>query len=950
MSPSDQNDDAARLLDVIHALLNESRQHRIQPPEQISLDMDFDRDLGLDSLARVELLSRLEKRFGVTLEDRVFAETRTPRALLEALSRAGHQSVADSPAVSTTVSPEAKPAAVAPRHLQTLVEVLEWHAEQHPERVHIRFHEDDSIGRTISYHGLLSGARKIASGLQSLGLQPGETVILMLETEPDYFFSFFGVLLAGGIPVPIYPPARPDQIEDHLQRQSGILNDCAATMLITLPAGRGIARLLKSRVDSLRQVVTAADIVNATEVPLARPPINAEDIAFLQYTSGSTGDPKGVVLTHANLLANIRAMSTHINAGPDDVFVSWLPLYHDLGLIGGWLGSLCCATELVVMSPIAFITRPRRWLQAMHQHRGTISGAPNFGYELCLRRVDDGELDGIDLGHWRVAFNGAEPVSPDTMLRFGERFSPCGLQPDALMPVYGLAECSVGLTFPPLHRGLLIDRIRREPFQRNGHALPAEPDDPDALRFVSCGVPLAGHEVRIVDTAERELPDRAEGRLQFRGPSATRGYYRNPAATEKLYHGEWLDSGDLAYIANGEVYLTGRARDIIIHAGRNLYPHELEEAIGRIDGIRAGRVAAFGSSDPARGTERLVIVAEARDRDPETQRQLRQHINDTVASLCGSAADDVVLAAPGAILKTPSGKVRRAACRMRYERGDIDQPPLPAWRQLLHVFASALPQRWHRTRRRIKPLLYSLWAHGLLWPFAALTWVMVVAVLPTRPLRWSWIRGVVWLLTRLTAIRVRIHGHEHLPAADRPCIIVANHASYLDAPLLILALPRPAGFVVKAELRKKFLARVFLDRLDAVYVERFKARQGASDAHLLTRRAEAGVTLLFFPEGTFTRAPGLRPFRMGAFIAAAESGTPVFPIALRGTRSLLRDGSRWPSPGTVDIRFLPLIETPALAADADAGHWPQALALRDDARSALLAHCGEPSLSEHQSR
>ncbi len=842
---------------------------------------------------------------------------------------------------------------VAPDSLKTLTEVLEWHAEHHPERVHIRFYDDHSDGKIISYHGLLSGARRIASGLQSLGLQRGEAVVLMLQTEPDYFFCFFGVLLAGGIPVPIYPPARADQIEDHLLRQIGILDNCAAPILITLPEGRMIARLLKSRVDSLKQVVTAADIVAAAAVPLAGFEPGPGDTAFLQYTSGSTGAPKGVVLTHANLLANIRAMAAHVDAGPRDVFVSWLPLYHDLGLIGAWFGSLYCATQLVLMSPIAFITRPLRWLQALHRYRGTISAAPNFGFELCLQRISDEDLAGIDLSHWRIACNGAEPVSPDTLQRFNQRFSRYGLRRETLMPVYGLAECSVGLTFPPLGRGPLIDRIRRESFLQHGKAIPAvAADDDKVLYFPSCGAPLAGHEVRIVDATGRELPDRQTGQLQFRGPSATQGYYRNPDATRKLRDGDWLDSGDLAYVAGGEVYLTGRAKDIIIHAGRNLYPHEIEEAVGQVDGIRAGRVAAFGAIDPVLGSERLVIVAETRVQDPDAQIQLRSRINQIVAELCGGPPDDLVLAGPGTVLKTPSGKVRRAACRERYERGEIALPRPPAWRQLMHIGAGAIPQQLRHLRRLLLPTLHGAWAHLVFWPTALLTWVMVVCLLPTRSLRWKMVRLMSCWLLPVIGIRVRIENREYLPARDQICLCIANHASYLDALLLIRALPDPVCFVAKAELREHLISRWLLQRLGAVFVERFDANRGASDTQALVAQARAGTRLLFFPEGTFTRAPGLRPFRMGAFITAVAAETPLFPIALRGSRSLLRDDSWWPNRGDVTVSFLPLITLASIDSGIETGietgadDWSRAHALRARAYAALLAHCGEPELLE----
>jgi acyl-CoA synthetase (AMP-forming)/AMP-acid ligase II len=303
-----------------------------------------------------------------------------------------------------------------------------------------------------------------------------------------------------------------------------------------------------------------------------------------------------VVLSHANILANIRAMGETIEASSEDVFVSWLPMYHDMGLIGAWLGSLYFAMLSVLMSPLAFLARPERWLWAIHRHGGTISAAPNFAYELCLSKIPDEALEGLELGTWRRAFNGAEPVSARTVRRFSERFEPYGLKPTSLAPVYGLAEAAVGLAFPPLDSGAVIDRIDRREYERRGRALPAAAIDTSALEFVACGRPLPGHEIRIVGPTGRELGEREEGRLEFRGPSATSGYLRNPSATATLFDGDWLDSGDLAYIAGADVYLTSRVKDVIIRGGRNIYPYEVEEAVGDLDGIRKGCVAVFGQA------------------------------------------------------------------------------------------------------------------------------------------------------------------------------------------------------------------------------------------------------------------------------------------------------------------------------------------------------------------
>ena len=428
------------LLDVVELTLRD-----LQPEApialRVALDSSLDRDLALDSLARMELLLRIERRFGIDLPEDTLQQAETVRDLLGAVERAtaeptarggppdearrGRQLIhvrARSPEGGGTDEAEMPVAAT------TLLEVLDWHVQAHPERVHIIVLADDSR-HEITYAALADGARVVATALRRAGLEPRQAVAIMLPTSPEYFHCYFGILMAGGIPVPIYPPARASQLEDHVLRHAGILANAQAALLVAGPEAMVVARLLQARVPCLRHVLTPQQLgapFSADGPPVARdmpPPVrvSGDDIAFIQYTSGSTGNPKGVVLTHANLLANIRAMQQAVAATARDVFVSWLPLYHDMGLIGAVLASLYVGFPLVVMSPLAFLTKPERWLWAIHRYRGTISAGPNFAYELCLKRIDDAALAGLDLSSWRLAFNGAEPVSPDTVLGFAER-------------------------------------------------------------------------------------------------------------------------------------------------------------------------------------------------------------------------------------------------------------------------------------------------------------------------------------------------------------------------------------------------------------------------------------------------------------------------------------------------------------------------------------------------
>jgi len=929
----DQAVSAEALLEQVRQLALELHPRRGRPL-RVTLDSALDRELAFDSLSRVELLLRLERAFGVSLPEQLLVGAETPRDLwreVQAGKVAGHPA----PAAHARAAPLDE-LAEAPHTATTLPEMLEWHLLSHPQRPHVYLYGEHDEPETITYATLADGARAMAAGLQARGLLPGQSVAIMLPTGRDYLFSFFGILLAGGIPVPIYPPLRPSQLEDHLRRHAGILANAQGVLLITVAEAQRVGHLLQGQVGTLREVVTPEQLA-ATAESFSSMPIRAQDTAFLQYTSGSTGQPKGVILTHDNLLANIRAMGEEVQADSTDVFVSWLPLYHDMGLIGAWLGSLYYGIPLVLMSPLAFLIRPSRWLWTIHRHRATLTAAPNFAYELCLSKVEESDIKGVDLGSLRLVLNGAEPVSPNTVRRFGERFSPYGFRPQAMAPVYGLAEAAVGLAFPPLGRGPLIDRINRETFITRGKAVPVSNSSQGTLEFVACGQPLPGYQIRIVDAAGRELPEREEGRLEFQGPSATSGYLRNPEATRRLFDGSWLDSGDLAYIAEGDVYLTSRIKDIIIRGGRNIYPYELEEAIGDIPGIRKGCVAVFGSPDPASGTERMIVVAESREGEAATLEALQAQIRGVATDLLGMPPDDVVLATPHTVLKTSSGKIRRAAVRELFETGRIGQTPHAVWWQVTRLAIASLRPRLRNAWRRFADAVYAIYAQILFWLLAPPVWLLVV-LLPRASWRWAAMRQGARLLFRLGRIPLSVEGIEQLPR-EQACVIVTNHASYLDGVILVAALPIKFSFVAKAELERQFFPRLFLRRIGALFVERFDKQRGVADSRRTVQTVEAGRSLAFFPEGTFTRMPGLLPFRMGAFVAAAEAGVPVAPVTIRGSRSLLRADSRFPRRGGGRI----IIAAPILPEGMD---WTTAVKLRGVTRAAILQHLGEPDLAQ----
>ncbi len=920
--------DAKKVLSVVQAVAREARPN-VEP--HVALDSALEKELGLDSLARVELVLRLEKEFGVALPEQALATSETPRDLLRfLLGSAGHAPrAADTSVASLSLSTDVRP----PLQAQTLTEALEYHVERQPDRLTVHLYEEGKE-TPLTYGQLYDGALGYAARLAQAGLQPGQMVAIMLPTCKEYLFSFYGVLLAGGVPVPLYPPARLTTIEDHMTRHVGILKSAGATIMITIPEAKALAYLLRAQVESLRAVLMPRDL-EGSGAGFSPVRGKAGDIGFLQYTSGSTGNPKGVVLSHANLLVNVQAMGKAVSAGPDDVFVSWLPLYHDMGLIGGCFATMFLGFPVVLMSPLAFLSRPANWLRAIHRHRGTLSGGPNFSYELCLRRIPDADMEGIDLSSWRFAFNGAEPVSPETITAFAERFSRWGFRRNSMAPVYGLAECTVGVAFTTPGEPWHMDALDREIFSKTGEAVLATPGDPAPLKVLGCGRVIEGHDLRVVDAAGLELPDRQEGLLQFRGPSATSGYYRNRAATKDLFAGEWVNTGDRAYLKEGMVYITGREKDIIIRGGRNISPYELEQAVGDLAGIRRGCVAVFGSSDAATGTERVVVLAEMRDKDDTRHEALKRMINDLAVGLIGAPADDIVLAPPATVPKTSSGKIRRVAARDFYERGPSTVKRQAVWLQLLRlVLAGAAPQM-RRGRRTALGALYALrvyLAFGLLFPFA-----LLAAALAKPPATWRIGAAVCRLFLRAAGIPLVVRGAERIPRT--PVVLAVNHTSYLDALVLVALLgPRVYSFVAKREFQDNPLMRMLLKGFGTLFVERFDVQKSAEHADVLVQAVRAGASMVVFPEGTLTRNTGLMEFRAGAFQVASQAGVPVVPVALRGLRSALRDGTWY-------ARRVPVAVTVCAPIAPDGADWAAAVRLRDRVRAEILQHCGEPDLA-----
>ena len=939
----------------------------------------LDRDLGLGSLERVELLARLETVFGVRLADSVVAEANTPEDLAKALLVAPGAETLDDEAGSalraaiTTQKLHREATDAGVFSTETLLDVLRYRAMHDAERTHLLITEEmegKERSVTLTFGELYSAAQRCAAELERRGVPAGGRVALMLPTSRAFFVSYAGILLAGAIPVPIYPPFRADRIEEYASRQSAILKNAGVCLLLTFRQAEAVARLLKPRVHSLAEVADAEKLIDAADkAPPPSPgalPLHltgsrvrkGSDIALLQYTSGSTGDPKGVVLTHANLLANIRAIGEVVELGPGDVGVSWLPLYHDMGLIGAWLTLLHFGVPLAVMSPLAFLTRPEKWLKAFQKYGGTITAAPNFAYELCVRKIADKDIQGLDLSKLRAALNGAEPVNPDTLDRFAERFAPYGFRREAQLPVYGLAEASLAVTFPPLHRGPLVDRIERETFTSQGRAVPARMDDATAIAFVSSGKPIPKHEVRIVDASGQEVSERAEGFLWFRGASATSGYYQNAAATEKLLpmgpaasDGEfaWVNSGDRAYRADGEIYVTGRVKDIIIKGGRNLYPHEVEELAARAEGIRKGCIVAFGLTDEASGTEKLIVVAESREREAARRAAIVAAVTEQVSQGLGLPPDRVELIPPGSIPKTSSGKLRREETKQLYISGKLSAGKAPAWVQIARLAAAGATRTiaaaiWSGVRRGLE-ILYGLYFGVVFFLWIVPTWTIVNFISDFRKAG-RFTSAALKLLFALVGCRVRVVGKEYVDAPGAK-VYASNHTSYFDVLALMLGLGVPYHFIAKMEVGGMPFIGTFLRKMEHTKFDRSDPESRLRQSEEMEKLLREGESIFVFPEGTFGSEDGVRPFQLGAFKAAVDAGVPVVPVSLAGTRQFLRDGTYLPRRTSVTITLSPPIYPNVVSETAKAEEgsaWHELIRLRDTTRETIARHSGEPLL------
>ncbi|MDU9393633.1 non-ribosomal peptide synthase/polyketide synthase [Pseudomonas sp. zfem002] len=555
----------------------------------------------------------------------------------------------------------------------TLAQSLQRRAAQTPDKLALRFLSDEQDqGIVLTYADLDQRARTIAAALQAQA-RFGDRAILLFPSGPDYVAAFYGCLYAGIIAVPAYPPE--SNRRHHQERLLSIIADAEPSLVLTASALRdSLLEVAELKAEGAPALLCVDTLDSAAAQAWQAPQLSGDDIAFLQYTSGSTALPKGVQVSHGNLVANEKLIrhGFGIDINPDDVIVSWLPLYHDMGLIGGLLQPIFSGVPCVLMSPAYFLTRPLRWLEAISDYKGTISGGPDFAYQLCAARVSDSALARLDLSGWRVAYSGSEPIRLDSLESFAEKFAGCGFDSSRFFASYGLAEATLFVAGGKRGQGIPHLRLDEQALARNV----AEPGQGSPV--MSCGTSQPEHAVLIADPQSLAvLGENQVGEVWASGPSIAHGYWRNPEATAKTFveHAgqTWLRTGDLGFMRDGELYITGRLKDMLIVRGQNIYPQDIEQTVEReVDVVRKGRVAAFAVT--LDGVEGIGIAAEI-GRSVQKNvpaEELIRTLRQTVADAYQQAPAVVVLLNPGALPKTSSGKLQRSACRTRLADGSLD--------------------------------------------------------------------------------------------------------------------------------------------------------------------------------------------------------------------------------------------------------------------------------------
>jgi acyl-CoA synthetase (AMP-forming)/AMP-acid ligase II len=511
---------------------------------------------------------------------------------------------------------------------------------------------------------VLENAMRWAGRLKDLGVRRGDRVAILMESRVRTIEALLGAYLLRAAVVPLAGPRGIVASHRALERLSGALRASGAKVLLGGPAA-----LARIPADALSRFgVVAAGLDDPGTVAADPERGDPADLALVQYTSGSTGAPRGAAITQANLMANLEDIVTSLELTSEDRCVDWLPLYHDMGLIGSVLVALTAGASSILIAPESFVVRPTIWLETFSSRAGTYAPAPNFGYQLCATRVSDEALKKLDLRSWRVALTGAEPVRLETIEAFVARFAPCGFRPEAFLPVYGMAESTLAVAFPPLRRGPRVEVVDGDVLRSTGRAERARGDA--GRTVVSVGRAFPGSELRVVDAEGTPLAERAEGEIVLRGPSVMSGYYGDPEATGRTIRDGWLHTGDMGFVADGELFITGRLKAVLIRAGEKYHAEDLERAAEGVRDVRTGCSAAFAVE--ASGAEQIVLVVERGARATVDPAQLARAVADEVRRAEGITASVVYVATPGQVPKTSSGKVQRERCRAMLLDGSLE--------------------------------------------------------------------------------------------------------------------------------------------------------------------------------------------------------------------------------------------------------------------------------------
>jgi fatty-acyl-CoA synthase len=526
----------------------------------------------------------------------------------------------------------------------------------------------------FTHGGIERASARYGGALQALGLARGDRVALILSDNADFVFAFLGAIRAGIVPVPIYPPTGIGKLAGYLDNTLHIVDRSGAKLLLTSGDIKKVLGTIQARAPGLEKVV-AVEGVRRMREELRPAKVGLDDTCFLQFTSGSTSRPKGVVLTHRNLAANVRAIM-QLGLGVRDSVdsgASWLPLYHDMGLIGFVIAPLYHVNTITFLPPLAFLKRPVRWLETISRHRASVSFGPNFAYALCVKRIKESEMAGLDLSTWHVAGCGAEPIRAENLRAFADRFAPVGFTGRAFVCCYGMAESTLAVSFSKLGGGVMTDVVNGDALWSSGRAEPTAAGAETATAIVDCGEAFEGHEIEVFalddEASERPLGDREVGELRLRGPSLMAGYFNEPELTREAFAGGWLKTGDIGYLAGGRVHICGRSKELIIVNGRNYYPQDLEWEAGKVPGVRKGNVVAFGTMKPTNDRERVVICFETSVVGDEEKQAQTGEVRRVVQQALGLTVDDVVSLGAGVLPKTSSGKLQRSKTRELYEAG-----------------------------------------------------------------------------------------------------------------------------------------------------------------------------------------------------------------------------------------------------------------------------------------